>query len=186
MTRRHDVAPGKDMWPKSLLPVVEEDDENREAPEPLREVWSSDGTRFYVGCEVVMLESDWSGLPKGTIGRVIGITRHGWLEIDWGFHVAWNSASGWSPVPGRFMLLGNELSQHDKDMIAQQVVRPTRKLVTPQPLMLAWVGGGYGLRPRLLGTVPEGTRPQDVDAEHAVIGTLDEFLSAYLNPGMDY
>jgi len=164
MTHRHDVAPGKDPWPKSMLPVEEPEPEEIERD-------------FFVGCELVMLEEGWSGLPKGTIGKVVGITRHGWLEIDWGFPVAWNLTSGWKPDPGRFMLLKNELSQ--------QVVRP-RKMVTPQPLMLAWVGGGYGLRPRLLGTVPEGTRPQDVDTEHAVVGTLDEFLSAYLNPGTDY
>lgn len=164
MTRRHDVAPGKDPWPKSMLPV---DHEIGGGPDP-------GSPESFMDREVVMLEKGWPGLPKGTIGKVIGISPNGWLEIDWGFPVAFNSSCGWPPTEGRFMVLGKP---------GDDPKRVSR--VKPQPLMLAWVGGGYGLRPRLLGTVPEGTKAKDVDADHAIVGTLDEFLSAYLNPGSD-
>lgn len=60
-----------------------------------------------------------------------------------------------------------------------------RSTVEPKPLVLAWLSGWCADDIELLGTVPEGTRPDDVKASvyggrEVVVGTLDEFLAAYL------
>ena len=113
---RADVAPGKDPWPKSTLPVDE--------PE-----W---------------VEVDEAGEPKAPLKR-----------------------------------------RRTKARIV--------KRVKPQPLVLAWVGGGgWGERPQLLGTVPVGTVGRDVEYGTEVIhrdlvtvGTLEEFIALWMNPGSD-
>jgi hypothetical protein len=66
--------------------------------------------------------------------------------------------------------------------------------VKPISLTLAWTGGGFGCRPTLLGIVPEGTNSKDVEfiiydtdcSSDVIVGTLSEFISAYINCGDDH
>jgi hypothetical protein len=60
--------------------------------------------------------------------------------------------------------------------------------IKPKPVLLAWVRRIYE-KPMLVGIVPLGTEPQDVEYSHdgkdynylITVGTLEEFIDAYVH-----
>jgi hypothetical protein len=72
-------------------------------------------------------------------------------------------------------------------------IGPPKRRVLPKPLMLAWTGGYWGMRPTLLGVVPEGTIKEEIEysingidySDQVTVGRLEDFVSACMNPGTD-
>ena len=67
---------------------------------------------------------------------------------------------------------------------------PKRKRkIKPKSLTLAWTGGRWGMRPTLLGRVPEGTTREEVAfgdySDQVTVGTLEEFVAACMFPGTE-
>ena len=62
---------------------------------------------------------------------------------------------------------------------ARSVKPKARPKIAPKPLTLAWEGGIYD-PPKLLGMVPEGTDPKDIDGVDVHVGTMEDYLYAYM------